>query len=158
LARSVLSRNLLAQGNTAEAKVHAEKAITLSQQSPSQPGRFEAILADALVKAKTGKTSGAKKELEEMLAFARKFGYRVYEYEARLALAEIELQLHFAAALQELAALEKKKDAKDRGLLLIANHAQAAPRQTFEGVLRIEGKMLHPRGTMELGIWKGAFA
>jgi hypothetical protein len=75
------------------------------------------------VKAKSGKTSEAKKELEAMLASARKFGYRSYEYEARLVLAEIELQSHSAAARPHLAALEK--DAKEHGLLLIANHAQA---------------------------------
>jgi hypothetical protein len=58
-----------------------------------------------------------------MLASARKFEYRFYEYEARLALAEIESQSHSAAAAPHLAALEK--DAKDQGLLLVANHARA---------------------------------
>ena len=58
-----------------------------------------------------------------MLASARKFGYRFYEYEVCLFLAEIELQSHSPAAGQHLAALEK--EAKDHGLLLIANHAQA---------------------------------
>lgn len=122
-ARAVLARNLLAQGNLPEAQLQAEKAITLSQQTPSQPQRFEAILADSRVKAKSGKTSEAKKELEAMLASTRKSGYRSYEYEARLAPAEIELQSHSAAALHNLSALEK--DAKDHGLLRVANHAQA---------------------------------
>lgn len=122
-ARAVLARNLLAQGNLAEARIQAEKAITFSQQTPSQSQRFEAILADAQVKAKSGKTSEAKKELEAILASARKSGYRSHEYEARLALAEIELQSHSAAAGPHLAALEK--DAKDHGLLRVANHAQA---------------------------------
>lgn len=122
-ARAVLARNLLAQGNLPEAQVQAEKAISLSQQTPSQPQRFEAILADSRVKAKSGKTSEAKKALEAMLASARKSGYGSYEYEARLALAEIELQSHSAAALPNLSALEK--DAKDHGLLRVANHAQA---------------------------------
>jgi eukaryotic-like serine/threonine-protein kinase len=122
-ARAVLARNLLAQGNLREAQVHAEKAIALSQQTPSQPQRFEAILADARVKAKSGKTSQAKKELDAMLVSTRKFGYRYYEYEALLTLAEIELQSHSAAAGPHLAALEK--NAREYGLLLIANQAQA---------------------------------
>jgi eukaryotic-like serine/threonine-protein kinase len=122
-ARAVLARNLLAQGNLPEAQVQAEKAIALSQQTPTQSPRFEAILADSRVKTKSGKMSEAKKALEAMLASARKFGYRSYEYEARLALAEIELQSHSAAAAPHLAALEK--DAKDQGLLLVANHARA---------------------------------
>jgi len=123
-ARAVLARIFLAQGKLAEAQIQAEKAITLSQQTPSQSPRFEAILSDAQVKAKTGKISEAKKELDAMLVSTRKFGYRFYEYEARLLLAEIELQSHSAAARPHLAALEK--DAQDHGLLLIANHAQAA--------------------------------
>ncbi len=122
-ARAVLARIFLTQGKVGEAQIQAEKAITLSQQTPSQSPRFEAILADAQVKAKTGRTSEAKKGLEVMLASARKFGYRFYEYQARLALAEIELQSHSAAAAPHLAALEK--DAKDQGLLLVANHARA---------------------------------
>lgn len=123
-ARAVLARNLLAQGNLPEAQVHAERAIALSQQTPSQSPRFEAILADAQVKAKSGKTSEAKKEVEAMLVSTRKFGYRYYEYEARFTLAEIELQSHSAAAGPHLAALEK--DAREHGLVLVANHAQAA--------------------------------
>lgn len=122
-ARAVLARNLLAQGNLPEAKAYAEKAIALSRQTPAQTQRFEAILADAQVKAKTGGTSEARKELEAMRASAHKFGYRFYEYEARLLLAEIELQSKSAVAGSHLAGLEK--DARDHGLLLIANHAQA---------------------------------
>ena len=45
-----------------------------------------------------------------MLASARKFGYRSYEYEARLVLAEIELQSHSAAARPHLAALGKGRE------------------------------------------------
>ena len=122
-ARAVLARILLAQGNLPEAQVQAEKSINLSQQTPSQSQRFEAILADAQVKAKTGKTSEARKELETMLASAHKSGYRFFEYEVRLLLAEIELQSHSPAAGPHLAALEK--EAKDHGLLLISNRAQA---------------------------------
>ena len=122
-ARAVLARILLAQGNLAEAQIQAEKAIALSQQTPSQFPHFEAILADAQVKAKAGKTSEARKALETMLVSAHKSGYRFFEYEARLLLAEIELQSHSPAAGPHLAALEK--EAKDHGLLLISNRAQA---------------------------------
>jgi hypothetical protein len=59
-----------------------------------------------------------------MLALARKSGYRFFEYQARLRLAEMELQSHSPSVGLHLAALEK--EAKDHGLLLIANHAQAA--------------------------------
>ncbi len=122
-ARAELAQNLLAEGKVAEAQAMAGQAVTLSLQSPSQPQRFEAILADARVKAKAGKTSEANRELEAMLASARKFGYRYYEYQARLELAEIELQSHPALARPHLVALEK--DAKEHGVLRVANEAES---------------------------------
>jgi len=125
-AHAVLAQNLLAEGKVAEAQSVAGQAVTLSLQTPSQPQRFEAILADARVKAKAGKTSEADRELEAMLASARKFGYRYYEYEARLELAEIELQSHSALARPHLIALEK--DAKEHGVLRVANHAESLSR------------------------------
>jgi hypothetical protein len=74
-----------------------------------------------------------------MLASARKFGYRSYEYEARLVLAEIELQSHSAAARPHLAALEK--DAKEHGLLLIANHAQAVAQGELARALAVRNSV-----------------
>ena len=73
-AHAVLAQNLLAEGKVAEAQTAARQAVTLSLQTTSQPQRFEAILADARAKAKAGKTSEAKRELEAVLASARKFG------------------------------------------------------------------------------------
>jgi tetratricopeptide (TPR) repeat protein len=122
-AHAVLAQNLLVEGKVDEAQEVATQAVVLSQKTPSQPQRFEAILADARVKAKGGKTSEANRELEAMLASARKFGYRYYEYQARLELAESELQSHPAPARPHLIALEK--DAREHGLLLVANHAKA---------------------------------
>ena len=74
--------------------------------------RFEATLADTRVKAKLGKTAQAREELESMLASARKSGYRHYEFEARLALAEIEQWSGSPSARAHLTALER--DARAR--------------------------------------------
>jgi tetratricopeptide (TPR) repeat protein len=60
-ARAVLARNLLAQGNVPEAQIHAEKAIALAQQTPSQSQRFEAILADAPSQGEEWKNVGSQK-------------------------------------------------------------------------------------------------
>ena len=81
------------------------------------------MLADARVKARSGKAGEARKELDSMLASARKFGYRPYEYQARLALAEIELWSGSSSAGAHLAALET--EARTHGLLLVANQAHA---------------------------------
>jgi tetratricopeptide (TPR) repeat protein len=122
-ARAILARNLLGEGKLPEAQTLAAQALTLAQQSVSQPQHFEATLADARAKAKAGKISEAEKELDAMLLSTRKSGYRAFEFEARLTRAEIELQSHSPEARPHLATLAK--DARDHGLLLVANHAEA---------------------------------
>jgi hypothetical protein len=58
-----------------------------------------------------------------MLISARKSGYRSYEFEARLALGEVEQGTGSASAAARLSALER--DARAQGFLLIANQAHA---------------------------------
>ena len=97
--------------------------MTLAGQSTAPSPRFEATLADARVKAKLGKWAQAREELESMLASARKSGFRSYEFEARLALGEIDQWSGSTSAVAQLTALER--DARAQGLLLIANQAHA---------------------------------
>jgi hypothetical protein len=122
-AEAILARNLLGENKLADAQNAVAKAMKLSQQSAGQSPRYEGALANARVKAKSGKIGEAQKELEAMNASAHKFGYRLYEYQARLALGEIELSSGSAAASVHLAALEK--DARAHGALLVANQAHA---------------------------------
>jgi tetratricopeptide (TPR) repeat protein len=122
-ARAILARNLLGQGKVTEAQTAAAKAVVLSKQSATQAARFEAVLADARSQARSGNAAEANKELTAMLASTQKFGYRSFEYQARLTLAEIQLQSHPAVARQQLVAIEK--DAKAQHLLLIARHAES---------------------------------
>jgi eukaryotic-like serine/threonine-protein kinase len=123
VSQAVLARNLLGAGNLPEAQSATERAMVLLGQSAAPSSRFEATLADARVKAKLGKSAQAREELESMIASARKSGYRCYEYEARLALGEIERWSGSASAVTHLTALER--DARAKGLLLIANQARA---------------------------------
>ena len=122
-SQAVLSRNLLGGGKLAEARSAAERALALSHQSTDRTPRYEAAFADARVKAKSGKSADARKELEATLSSASKFGYRLYEYEARLTIGEVDLASGSATAQSYLSALEK--DARAHGALLIANEAQA---------------------------------
>jgi hypothetical protein len=122
-SQAVLARNLLGSGNLVEAQSAAGKAMALSRQTTGLTPRFEAVLADARVKAKSGKWAEARQELESILTSTRKLGYRPYEYQARLALAEIELWAGSPSAGAHLAAIEN--DARAHGLLLIANQAHA---------------------------------
>jgi len=123
-AQAIVARNLLGEGKVADAQAAAAKAANFLRQSPSLTPGYEVTLADAYVKAKSGKSSAALHELEDLLSSARKHGYHLYEYQARLAIAEIERQSGpaSAGAARELAALEK--DARDHGAGLVANQAQ----------------------------------
>jgi eukaryotic-like serine/threonine-protein kinase len=127
-SQAILARNLLAAGNLAEAQSAAERAMTLSQKGTDPIPHFEATLADARIRAKLGKWAEARAELESMLASTRKSGYRAYELEGRLALAEIDLWAGSSNAAAHLAAVEK--DAQAQGFLLIANQAHALSQQT----------------------------
>jgi tetratricopeptide (TPR) repeat protein len=122
-AQALLARNLLGAGNLVEAQSAAQKAMALSRQSTVRRYGFEAVLADARVKAKLGKLAEAREELESMITSARRFGHRPYEYQARLALGEIELWSGSASAVARLTALER--DARAQGFLLVANQADA---------------------------------
>ena len=122
-AHAILARNLLGEGNLGEARKAAQQAIALSAQVPGQAARNEAILADARVKAKSGQVAQARQELETMLASTRKYGYRLSEYNARLALAEIESGSGSASAHLHLTSLEN--DARSSGALLVADQAKA---------------------------------
>jgi eukaryotic-like serine/threonine-protein kinase len=122
-SQAILARNLLEAGNLQEAQRAADRATALAQQTTGRAARFELTLADARVNAKSGKWAQAREELESMLVSARKFGYRPYEYQARLALAEIDLWAGSASAPAHLEALER--DARAQGFLLVANQARA---------------------------------
>jgi eukaryotic-like serine/threonine-protein kinase len=122
-AHAVLARNLLGEGNLKEAQSVAAQAVALSRQAAGVTPRFEAILADSRVQAKSGKSADAREQLESMILSAHKFGYRIYELRARLALGEIELWSGAPSALAHLTTLEA--DAKAQGALLVANQARS---------------------------------
>jgi tetratricopeptide (TPR) repeat protein len=122
-AEAVLARNLLGEDKLGEAQAAVSKAAALAHQSTLQTPRYEVTLADARIKARSGKTAEALQEAQATLNSARKFGYRLYEYQARLAIGEIEAEAHVSAAQSHLTMLEK--DAREHGALLVASQAQA---------------------------------
>jgi eukaryotic-like serine/threonine-protein kinase len=121
-AHAILARALLAQGKLEAAREAATRAIALSHQVTGETARDMALLADARVKAKSGKSAEARQELESMLASARRHGYRIFEYDARLALAQVDLWSGSASASSHLRSLQD--DAKAEGLLLFASQAE----------------------------------
>ncbi len=90
-AQAILARSLLAQGNLKAARDAASQSVKLSLTTVPQSVRFDALLADGRVKAKSAMYAEAHQELQTALAAAHKSGYRLYEYELRLSLGEIEM-------------------------------------------------------------------
>ena len=126
-ADTVLARALLAEGKLAEAQKQIDAASVLAAKNQNQELRFKFTLAAASVRAASGKSTdlaAAAGSLESALAQAISHGYVPYQYEARLALGEIEAESgHKSSARALLAALQK--DAQAKGFDLIARKAGA---------------------------------
>jgi tetratricopeptide (TPR) repeat protein len=133
---AILARNLLGEGNLKDAQTAAAKAVSLAGPNTGQTPAYEAVLADAVVKAKLGKPTQALKELQATLASAHKFGYRIYEFQARLAMGEIGLGLRSPSAHADLTALER--DARAQGALLVADQAHALLSEPITGAKSIQ--------------------
>jgi hypothetical protein len=82
-------------------------------------------LANGRALAAAGKGAEAVQRLDAVLAEARKHGYLIYEYQARLALGEAEMKSgKTTAGRTRLAALDQ--DATKTGFLLVARKAKKA--------------------------------
>jgi hypothetical protein len=97
-AQALLTLILLRQGRVADAQKTAQQAITLSRRSGNRQARFDAELANARALAASGRGAAGLNRVEPVLAEAKKYGYLNYEYQARLALGEIEMKLRRTAA------------------------------------------------------------
>ena len=124
ISYATLSRALLALARVKEAQAASRRAITLSQQGGDREGRFEALLAAAAVSARVGQTQQAGQFLRAVYSESRRDGYVPYDFQARLALGELELRAGHGAGRNELLALRREAEAK--GFLLIARQARAA--------------------------------
>jgi tetratricopeptide (TPR) repeat protein len=130
LAYSVLAHALSAEGKDAEAKVAADKASELSEKGGDANIRLKVAIESALIRAKAGGAedlSWAKSRLQGILGEATKEGLTPIQFEARLALGQIESRSgDRVKGRAYLAALQKDADAK--GFLLLARKAAAASR------------------------------
>jgi len=127
-ADTALTRALLSQGKSTDARKEVDAAIGAAAKLQNEEVRLKVSLAAASVRGDSGKPAdlvAAAKSLEATLGEAKRHGYVGYEFEARLALGEIEMKSgHTATGRGLLAALEK--DARTKGFLLVAHKATAA--------------------------------
>src|SRR6202167_313318 len=120
-AHTLIARCLLQSGKLAEAKAEIQQA-----QKVVKPDDHVAHLPVAITSARIATVSGdqatARKILDEALSEATKANLLYFQYDARLALGELEIKSgKVAAAHRRLTTLEK--EAEDRGFLLIAHRS-----------------------------------
>jgi serine/threonine protein kinase/tetratricopeptide (TPR) repeat protein/TolB-like protein len=122
---AVLGRLLLAAGKAADAQKEISNAGPVVSKSQNRVSKFKMSIITARVQAAIGNQTAATKSLEATLIEASQCGFVPYQYEARLALGELEMKSgKTTAGRARLAALEK--DATAKGFLLIARKAHAA--------------------------------
>jgi tetratricopeptide (TPR) repeat protein/TolB-like protein/tRNA A-37 threonylcarbamoyl transferase component Bud32 len=124
-AHLVLARALLAQGRV----IAAQNEIQSTKESlrENQDRRLELVfqITGAMVAAKNPlNATAAAKTLARSVIEAKKFGFVDYQFDARLALGEIEMQSGTPGASAHLKQLQR--DASAKGFVLIARKAAAA--------------------------------
>jgi ATP/maltotriose-dependent transcriptional regulator MalT len=127
----VLARALLAQGKAAPAKDAVQHARALAAKSQNPGIRWQAALTAAEIEtadsnvAHSAAASATRQELTAILTKSRELGFAGVEFDARLALAELEMKTGQATAGRvHLAAVEA--EAKAKGYNLVARKATAA--------------------------------
>jgi eukaryotic-like serine/threonine-protein kinase len=123
-ARVLLARALQSLGKNSEALKQLDAAAAIVSRSHVPETRMSFSISAATVKAANGAYAEAVKNLEAAIVDATKLGYIGYQFDARLALGELEIKSgNPAAGRAGLSALEK--EARAKGYLSIARQAAA---------------------------------
>jgi|HubBroStandDraft_1064217.scaffolds.fasta_scaffold04677_5 serine/threonine protein kinase/tetratricopeptide (TPR) repeat protein len=124
-ALAVLARSLFEQAKTHEAETAIDRAAQLAAKSQDNDFRGPIDIMAARIHGASGKTDVSIKGLESILAQQTQLGDVPLQFEARLALGEIEVKSgDFASGRSRLTALEN--DANAKGFVLTARKAHAA--------------------------------
>jgi eukaryotic-like serine/threonine-protein kinase len=129
LSYSLLASALLAQGKATEAQQASAKSIELLPKTLDVATRLQVAIVNAYVagssQSTTTKVANASNVLETTRAQAKHLGYSGLEFEARLRLAQLEIQSGKArsgrARMEQL-----HKDAQAQGFRLVAHKAADA--------------------------------
>jgi serine/threonine protein kinase/tetratricopeptide (TPR) repeat protein len=120
-AHALAARCLLQSGKLAEAETEIQQAEKLVKPD-DHLSHIPVAITGARIATASGKLANARKTLEEALAEATKANLLYFQYDARLALCELEIKSgKMAAGRAQLAILQK--DANSKGFLLIAREA-----------------------------------
>jgi tetratricopeptide (TPR) repeat protein/TolB-like protein len=123
---AILARAAVGLNKIPDAQNTVARAAALAKKSQERHSIAGVQIAQAEVDAATGKTEDAVKGLEAVLADMNRLGLVSVQFEARLALGEVQIKSPKTAAAgrETLSALEKDTTAK--GFLFIAHRAHAA--------------------------------
>jgi eukaryotic-like serine/threonine-protein kinase len=117
-AETGLIEAITAQHKPAEAAVEVERISPLAAKTTSRLERFQFDLARGRVLAESGDLKGSRAELAHVLADARTLHFRGVEFEARLALAQLDQQAGATHAAQtQIVSLKKNATRDDFGLI-----------------------------------------
>ena len=124
-ADALLAEALLAQNKTKDALSELDTLAPIARKSQDRDLSFYSGIVASRVDGAMGKTVQAENRLKTILAEATRYGFVNRQFQARLALGEIELKagksLAGRALLQVL-----ERDSRAQGSLLIARRAAAA--------------------------------
>lgn len=127
-AYTVLSRALLQQGKSDEARSAAERGLTLSLTSSDPSLKLPAEIQQARVELATSndtaRSAAALRHLHSAQSAAKRMGYYMLDCEARLTLGEMGIKTNSVSGRKRLSALAS--EAHSHGLELLAHQAERA--------------------------------
>jgi eukaryotic-like serine/threonine-protein kinase len=124
-AQIVLASVSLARKQPSAAKQAIDRALTLAQSSHSRDLHLSARILAARVRAESAGPVEAIRELKEASAEARKIGFLEGDFQARLAIGEIEVRTG-QSVTGRARLLTLQQDAKAKNFNLLAGKAAAA--------------------------------
>lgn len=123
LAHAVLADVLLAQGKLKEAQAEAAIAVKSSSSTQNLTISIPAQISFARVQAQTGSAPAAIQTLQKLSVDCKKRRFVAFDFQARLALGEIQMRTDPKAGRATLQSLARDSEAK--GFLLISHNASA---------------------------------
>ncbi len=123
---AILARAAVGLNKIPDAQNTVARASALAKKSQERHSIAGVQIAQAEVDAATGKTEDAVKGLEAVLADMNRLGLVSVQFEARLALGEVQIKSPKTAAAGREALGTLEKDATAKGFLFIAHRARAA--------------------------------
>jgi len=139
-AQAVLALILLETGKPADATAAIQQTISLTKQATDRSLRLFTSIVEARARTANGEFSAAETALRSAVTEGHRYGYLAIEYEARLALGNLEAKSgKRAAARSSLQALQA--EAQARGFARIARKAKETANSLAAGVSNLQIKM-----------------